>query len=93
MLLTIKSKIVIIFPVTIVWRTKMNVRQKAVLTSVFLLVGFTIAVSIVRGSIFGGVYKSVSEVNSNVLNTAWLLFWFYIEYIVCKSSDTIMSFL
>ncbi|KAI1352374.1 hypothetical protein F5Y01DRAFT_279957 [Xylaria sp. FL0043] len=88
----ISDAIIIFFPVMIVWRTKMNVRQKVILTSVFLLVGFTIAVSIVRGSIFGGVYKSVSQTNSNVLNTAWLLFWFFIEYIVSFVIACIISF-
>ena len=60
-------------------------RQKLVLTGVFLLVGFTVAVTIVRGNIFGGVYKAVGDANHlRVLNIGWLLFWFMIQYIVCK---------
>lgn len=74
------------FPIFIAWRTKISMRQKLILTAVFLLVGFTIAVTIVRGSIFGGVYKSLEEADGQVINMAWLLFWFIIQYFVCMLS-------
>lgn len=71
----------------------MDLLQKLLLTGVFLLVGFTIAVTIVRGSIFGGVYKALKDVDHKVINTAWVLFWFFIQYIVCELSilDTYRS--
>lgn len=77
---------VICFPVLIIWKTRLNWRQKIVLSSVFLLVGFTIGVTIVRGSIFGVVYRSVTEVNRRVIDSSWMLLWWYIEYIVCEFS-------
>ncbi|KAK7752337.1 hypothetical protein SLS62_005673 [Diatrype stigma] len=40
----------------ITWKTKINLRQKLILTSVFLLIVFNIAFTIVRGSIFGDLY-------------------------------------
>lgn len=55
------------------------------LSSVFLLVSFTIAVTIVRGSIFGGTYKAVSKSNRHVIDSSWIIFWFLIEYIVGES--------
>ncbi|KAK8078829.1 hypothetical protein PG994_002636 [Apiospora phragmitis] len=68
-------------------------RQKLVLTGVFLLVGFTIAVTVVRGSIFGGVYKAVGNANHiRVLNIGWLLFWFMIQYVVSFMIACIISF-
>lgn len=51
---------------------------------VFGLVGFTLAVTIVRGSIFGGVYKSIQEGNNNQPNITWIWFWFYVEFTICK---------
>ena len=43
---------------------------------------FTIAVTIVRGSIFGGVYKSITPDNVRSMNVTWIWFWFALEYIV-----------
>ncbi|KAF2689535.1 hypothetical protein K458DRAFT_427676 [Lentithecium fluviatile CBS 122367] len=84
--------IVICFPVLIVWKTRLNWRQKLVLSSVFLLVGFTIGVTIVRGSIFGGVYKSVTQVDRQVIDSSWMLFWWFIEYIVSFVIACLISF-
>ncbi|KAH6658460.1 hypothetical protein BKA67DRAFT_656651 [Truncatella angustata] len=84
--------IIICFPVVIVWQTKINLRQKLVLTSIFLLVAFNIAVTIVRGSIFGNVYGAVQEANHKVLDTAWALFWFFMEYVVSFVIACIISF-
>ncbi|KAI1759676.1 hypothetical protein GGR53DRAFT_130017 [Hypoxylon sp. FL1150] len=89
---TISDAIIICFPVLIVWGTKINLRQKLVLTAVFLLVGFTIAVTIIRGSVFGGVYKDVESVDRKVLDMAWLLFWYLIQYIVSFTIACIVSF-
>ncbi|KAI1332959.1 hypothetical protein F5Y16DRAFT_354444 [Xylariaceae sp. FL0255] len=88
----ISDLVVIFFPVVIVWRTKLNLRQKVVLTCIFLCVAFTIAVTVVRGSIFGGLYKSVGSVNEKVINTSWILFWFMIEYTVSFGVACIVSF-
>lgn len=68
----------------IVWNTGLDWRQKTILSSIFLLVGFTIAVTVVRGTIFGGNFKSVTKVDREVMDFSWMLFWLYIEYIVCK---------
>ena len=78
------TSIVILFPILIVWNTRLNWRQKLVLSGVFLLVGFTIAVTIVRGSIFGGVYKAVKQSDRQVIDSSWMLFWWYIEFVVCE---------
>jgi hypothetical protein len=78
------TTIVICFPISILCQTRISLRQKVILSSIFCLVGFTIAVTIVRGSIFGGVYKELDKMDRKVLDTAWCLFWFYIEFMVCK---------
>ncbi|CAJ2511541.1 Uu.00g071660.m01.CDS01 [Anthostomella pinea] len=84
--------IIICFPVFIIWRTKISLRQKLVLTGIFLLVGFTIGVTIIRGSIFGGVYRAVEDVDSVVIDTSWVLFWLLMEYIVSFIIACIISF-
>ncbi|KAK8062658.1 hypothetical protein PG997_014755 [Apiospora hydei] len=89
----ISDAIIICFPVFIAWRSGITIRQKLVLTGVFLLVGFTVAVTIVRGNIFGGVYKAVGDADHiRVLNIGWLLFWFMIQYIVSFMIACIISF-
>jgi len=81
----VSDAMILCFPIVILWRTRIGLRQKLVLSSIFSLVGFTIAVTIVRGSIFGGTYKSIHEVQHKVVDTSWLMFWFFIQYITCKS--------
>lgn len=66
----------------IVWKTKINMRQKIVLSCVFLLVSFTVAVTIVRGSFFGGAYFDI----------VWVGFWIYVEFFVCKFSLSFLFF-
>ncbi|KAM7193329.1 hypothetical protein V8F33_007872 [Rhypophila sp. PSN 637] len=84
--------IILCFPIMVLWRTKIGLRQKVVLSSIFSLVGFTIAVTIVRGSIFGGTYKSIYDVDRKVMDTSWLMFWFYIQYITSFIVACLVSF-
>lgn len=72
------------FPIFIMWNTRISLRQKLVLSGIFSLVMFTIAVTIVRGSIFFGVYKSGEDASRKGLDPSWMVFWFFIELIVCK---------
>jgi hypothetical protein len=75
---------VLCFPISILWRVKISLRKKLILGGIFGLVGFTIGVTIVRGSIFGGVYKSINADGGSELNVSWIWFWLYVEYTVCK---------
>jgi hypothetical protein len=58
----------------------LGLRKKLALSGIFGLVAFTIAVTIIRGSIFGGVYQSISEDNMKQMNVTWIWFWFNIEF-------------
>ncbi|KAK2606503.1 hypothetical protein N8I77_005246 [Diaporthe amygdali] len=60
--------------------------------TIFGMVGFTIAVTIVCGSIFGGVYKSINESGENQVNITWITFWFLVEFIVAYIIACIVSF-
>lgn len=77
---------VIAFPVCILWGCKVNLRKKLALSGIFGLVAFTIVVTIIRGSIFGGVYQSISEGEMKQLNVTWIWFWFNVEFVVGKLS-------
>lgn len=61
-----------------------SLRQKFLLLGIFSLVLFTIAVTIVRGTIFFGVYKSGQDAERKGLDPLWMMFWFFIELIVCE---------
>ncbi|KAL1845875.1 hypothetical protein Daus18300_014421 [Diaporthe australafricana] len=78
---------IIVFPTWILWGCKVGLRKKLALSGIFGLVAFTIAVTIIRGSIFGGVYQSISEHNMKQLNITWIWFWFNIEFDVCSSKQ------
>lgn len=72
-------------PVYILWKIKITLRKKILLSAVFGMVGFTIAVPIVRGSLSGGVYKPLNAKGKHEVNMTWIIFWFYVELTVCKS--------
>ncbi|CAI6332904.1 unnamed protein product [Periconia digitata] len=84
--------VLIAFPIMIIWNTGLDWRQKLMLSSIFLLVGFTIAVTVVRGTIFGGDFKSVTKVDREVMDSSWMLFWWYIEYVVSFVIACLVSF-
>lgn len=76
--------LVICFPVFIIWRTKFNLRQKILLTGVFLLVGFTITVTILRGCTFSGVSLERESLGNGAIDVVWTFFGFLVEYTVCE---------
>lgn len=59
-------------------------RKKLVLGAVFGLVGVTMAVTIVRGSIFSPQYKSISNGSREEVNISSVAFWFFVEFTVCE---------
>ncbi|KAI1740238.1 hypothetical protein F4680DRAFT_124993 [Xylaria scruposa] len=88
----VSDGLIVAFPFWILWGSKLNMQKKLTLSGIFGLVAFTIAVSIIRGSIFGGVYQSISENHLKQLNITWIWFWFNIEYIVAFTVGCLISF-
>ncbi|KAI8960634.1 hypothetical protein F5Y11DRAFT_260544 [Daldinia sp. FL1419] len=88
----VSDALIICFPISILWGVRITLRKKILLSGIFSLVAFTIAVTIVRGSIFGGVYKSVEKDNLRTMNVTWIWFWFSIEYIVSFLIACLISF-
>ncbi|KAI0969622.1 hypothetical protein F4678DRAFT_463408 [Xylaria arbuscula] len=88
----ITDGLIIAFPLWVLWGCKLSIHKKLALSGLFGLVALTILVTIVRGSILGGVYQSVSEHNMKELNIAWVWLWFNIEFIVAFIVGCLVSF-
>ncbi|KAI1175559.1 hypothetical protein F4777DRAFT_549724 [Nemania sp. FL0916] len=88
----ISDALILCFPVVILWRTRINLRRKLILLGIFSLVAFTIATTIVRGSIFGGVYKTFDPKHPEIMSVTWIWFWFNIEFIVSFIIACLVSF-
>ena len=72
--------VVICFPAMILWTSRINLRQKLVLSGIFSLIGITIAVTVVRGGFSINIEKPGVATE---LNTSFC-FWIALEYFVCK---------
>jgi len=75
------------FPVAILWKSRIDMRKKIILTFTFGLVFVTIAITIVRGSVFHRVYSAngTGEAKEQSLTFTW--FWFYCEFSVGRLSS------
>ncbi|KAM4060202.1 hypothetical protein HRG_002192 [Hirsutella rhossiliensis] len=80
------------FPIFILWGVRISLGRKIALAGIFALVAFTIIVTIIRGSIFGGVYQSIDEHNLKAMNVSWIWFWFAIEFNVSYIIACLVSF-
>jgi hypothetical protein len=78
--------VVICFPIVILWNVRVSLRKKLILSCTFGLVALTIAVTIVRGSISGGIYKMFDQNNIQNLNIGGMWFWSSFEFAVGKSA-------
>ncbi|KAK7974517.1 hypothetical protein PG989_016365 [Apiospora arundinis] len=65
-------------PIAVLWRSRISRSKKLLLTVVFGLVSVTIAVTIVRGSVFHSSYTGSGKIQSATFT--W--FWFYCEFSV-----------
>lgn len=87
------SIIVLCFPIWILWGSGINRRKKLTLSFVFSLVWVTIAISIVRGTVFHEQYTmavSGQVVQSQSATFTW--FWFHAELSVAFLVACIVSF-
>ncbi|KAI0188148.1 hypothetical protein EV127DRAFT_513172 [Xylaria flabelliformis] len=88
----ISDVLILCFPIVILWKVRINLRRKLILVGIFSLVAFTIAITVVRGSIFGGVYKSFNPDHPETMNITWIWFWFNLEFIVSFIIACLVSF-
>jgi hypothetical protein len=68
-------------PITILWKSGISKRKKFILSLVFGLVFLTIAITIIRGSVFHEVYDNTSSGGKvRMQSTTFTLFWFHCEF-------------
>ncbi|KAI1419548.1 hypothetical protein F5Y12DRAFT_793531 [Xylaria sp. FL1777] len=81
----ISDALILAFPLSILWGTKISLRKKYILSAVFSLVLLTIAVTIVRISAYGGADETVASV-------PWVWFWISVEWVVSFITACLVSF-
>lgn len=78
-----RSKLAVIaFPVAILWRSRISMRKKLALTFIFSLAFLTIAITIVRGSVFHSTRATAAVAWTKRATFIW--FWYYCEFSVGK---------
>ncbi|KAK9425269.1 putative Integral membrane protein [Seiridium unicorne] len=79
----LSDMLIIGLPVAILWKSRISNRKKLILTFIFCLVFLTIAITIVRGSVFHQVYNSATSTGKGQMQSAtFTWFWFYCEFSV-----------
>ncbi|KAI1414861.1 hypothetical protein F5Y13DRAFT_9797 [Hypoxylon sp. FL1857] len=88
----VSDVLIIGFPVAILWSSHISMRKKLILTFVFCLVFLTVAITIVRGSIFHSIYGADNAEVGQIQSSTFTWFWFYTEFSVAYIIACIVSF-
>ncbi|CAI6336756.1 unnamed protein product [Periconia digitata] len=84
---------IVALPVVILWKSHIERRKKVILSLVFGLVFLTIAITIVRGSVFSEVYSQSSPSGkAKTQSGSFTWFWFYCQFSVAYLIACIISF-
>lgn len=78
----VSDLLLIVFPIWILAKTKLSIRQKIVFSAVFCLVGLTVAVTIVRGY-YSKIIHQTPAYAMQQTNINWP-FFFLVEYTTCE---------
>ncbi|KAK8050965.1 hypothetical protein PG993_002350 [Apiospora rasikravindrae] len=70
--------LIIIFPISILWKVRIPLRKKLVLACFFGMILLTIAITLVRATVRHG---RVASINTQAQNMDWVWFWFTIEFV------------
>ncbi|KAI1455762.1 hypothetical protein F4805DRAFT_259611 [Annulohypoxylon moriforme] len=73
--------LMICFPTSILWTSRVNIHQKLVFSGVFSLTGFAIAVTVVRG-----VSPNINDARGTADVNISVFFWLAVEYLACMFS-------
>ncbi|KAK4224085.1 hypothetical protein QBC38DRAFT_486242 [Podospora fimiseda] len=80
---------IMVLPIVIVWNVRLTRRQRMALTALFAMSLFTIAVIIVRASVF---FKDRPRRRPTPINLSWTWFWTVMEFYVSFMIACLMSF-
>ncbi|KAK8066881.1 hypothetical protein PG997_013628 [Apiospora hydei] len=84
--------LVLCLPVIILWRSRIEIRKKIILTFVFGLASLTIAITIIRGSIFHNAFDADGRITKSSQSITFTWFWWYCEFGVSFLISCIVSF-
>ncbi|KAK7957253.1 uncharacterized protein PG986_006475 [Apiospora aurea] len=70
--------LIIIFPISILWKVRIPLRKKIVLACFFGMILVTIGITLVRATVRHG---RVASINTQAQNMNWVWFWFTIEFV------------
>ncbi|KAI1131764.1 hypothetical protein F5Y10DRAFT_261927 [Nemania abortiva] len=74
--------LMIVFPISIFWNSRLKLRQKIVLSAVFSLVGFAIAVTIIRGGFSTNLNEPSAAAQLNVAFDFWITLEYFISFLI-----------
>ncbi|KAK3988843.1 hypothetical protein QBC44DRAFT_397407 [Cladorrhinum sp. PSN332] len=80
---------IMVLPIVIVWNVRLSRRQRLALTALFAMSLFTVAVIIVRASVF---FKDRPSKRPTPINLSWTWFWTVMEFYVSFVIACLMSF-
>ncbi|KAL2256005.1 hypothetical protein VTK26DRAFT_2359 [Humicola hyalothermophila] len=84
--------LIVCFPIWILWDSGISTRKKIHLTFVFSLVWLTVAITIVRGSVFHEQYSASTGETVQIQSGTFTWFWFYAEFSVAFVIACMVSF-
>ncbi|KAK7965879.1 uncharacterized protein PG986_000156 [Apiospora aurea] len=88
----VSDVLILCLPVIILWRSRIEIRKKIILTFVFGLASLTIAITIVRGSIFHNAFDADGRITKSSQSITFTWFWWYCEFGVSFLISCIVSF-
>ncbi|KAI1365722.1 hypothetical protein F5Y08DRAFT_338479 [Xylaria arbuscula] len=78
----VSDLLMICFPVLILWTSGVKLRQKVALSLIFSLVGFTIAVTIIRGGFATNLNQPSAAAELNITFDFWIVLEYLVSFLV-----------
>ncbi|KAK0736792.1 hypothetical protein B0T21DRAFT_289165 [Apiosordaria backusii] len=80
--------LILCLPIALLWNIRLTMRKRLLLSAVFSLTLFTVAVTIIRGTIHHG--RIASDFTQS-MNIGWVWFWLSVEFFTGSFSHTSTS--
>ncbi|KAK4185626.1 hypothetical protein QBC35DRAFT_454074 [Podospora australis] len=80
--------LITLLPISIIWRVRLTLRKRFMLSALFLMSLLTLAVIVIRGTAFRDTYTSTTT----HMNLTWIWFWTMLEFNVAFIVSCLISF-
>ncbi|GAW17836.1 hypothetical protein ANO14919_073030 [Xylariales sp. No.14919] len=74
--------LMIVFPFSMFWNSRLKFRQKVILSCIFSLVGFTIAVTIIRGGFSTNLNQPSAAAELNIAFDFWITLEYFVSFLI-----------